>query len=98
PRTFRPRSCSQQTWPMISTFRSSKGRPDAFQDRREPASGGGPVAATGRARRKDGLRAGARSHTDPEVISACQLEGRALLSLDLDFSNILLFPPEHSPD
>jgi predicted nuclease of predicted toxin-antitoxin system len=37
---------------------------------------------------------GLRSHTDPEVIAACQSEGPALLSLDLDFSNILLFPPE----
>src|SRR5437868_12695601 len=37
---------------------------------------------------------GLRSHTDPEVIAACQTEGRALLSLDLDFSNILVFPPE----
>jgi predicted nuclease of predicted toxin-antitoxin system len=37
---------------------------------------------------------GLRSYTDPEVLAACQTEGRALLSLDLDFSNILLFPPE----
>jgi predicted nuclease of predicted toxin-antitoxin system len=37
---------------------------------------------------------GLRSHTDPEVIAVCQREGLALLSLDLDFSNILLFPPE----
>jgi predicted nuclease of predicted toxin-antitoxin system len=37
---------------------------------------------------------GLRSHTDPEVIAVCQAEGRTLLSLDLDFSNILLFPPE----
>jgi predicted nuclease of predicted toxin-antitoxin system len=37
---------------------------------------------------------GLRSHTDPEVIAACQVEGRVLLSLDLDFSNLLLFPPE----
>ena len=32
---------------------------------------------------------GLRSHTDPQVIAACQAEGLALLSLDLDFSNIL---------
>lgn len=37
---------------------------------------------------------GLRSHADPEVIAVCQVEGRVLLSLDLDFSNILLFPPE----
>ena len=37
---------------------------------------------------------GLRSHTDAEVIAVCQAEGLALLSLDLDFSNILLFPPE----
>jgi predicted nuclease of predicted toxin-antitoxin system len=37
---------------------------------------------------------GLRSHTDPQVIAVCQAEGRTLISLDLDFSNILLFPPE----
>ena len=37
---------------------------------------------------------GLRSHTDPQVLAACQTEGLALLSLDLDFSNILTFPPE----
>lgn len=37
---------------------------------------------------------GLRSCSDPQVIAACQDEGRALLSLDLDFSNILIFPPE----
>ena len=37
---------------------------------------------------------GLRSHTDPEVIAVCQAEKLALISLDLDFSNILLFPPE----
>jgi predicted nuclease of predicted toxin-antitoxin system len=38
---------------------------------------------------------GLRSHSDPQVIAACQVEGLALLSLDLDFSNILIFPPEN---
>lgn len=38
---------------------------------------------------------GLRSHTDPQVIAACQTEGLALLSLDLDFSNILTYPPEN---
>jgi predicted nuclease of predicted toxin-antitoxin system len=37
---------------------------------------------------------GLQSCTDPEVLAACQGEGRILLSLDLDFSNILVFPPE----
>jgi hypothetical protein len=37
---------------------------------------------------------GLRSHADPEVIAVCQREGLAPLSLDLDFSNILAFPPE----
>jgi predicted nuclease of predicted toxin-antitoxin system len=35
-----------------------------------------------------------QSCTDPEVLAAYQSEGRILLSLDLDFSNILVFPPE----
>jgi len=37
---------------------------------------------------------GLQSCADPAVLAACQGEGRALLSLDLDFSNILVFPPE----
>ena len=37
---------------------------------------------------------GLQSCTDPEVLAACQGEGRVLLSLDLDFSNILVYPPE----
>lgn len=37
---------------------------------------------------------GLQSCSDPEVLAVCQGEGRALLSLDLDFSNILVFPPE----
>jgi len=35
---------------------------------------------------------GLQSCADPAVLAACQGEGRALLSLDLDFSNILVFP------
>lgn len=38
---------------------------------------------------------GLKSCTDPEVLAACQAEGKVLISLDLDFSNILVFPPEH---
>ena len=37
---------------------------------------------------------GMQSCTDPEVLAACQGEGRVLLSLDLDFSNILVYPPD----
>ena len=37
---------------------------------------------------------GLRSCADPVVLAACQSEGRTLLSFDLDFSNILQFPPE----
>jgi predicted nuclease of predicted toxin-antitoxin system len=37
---------------------------------------------------------GLQSCADPEVLAACQGEGKVLLSLDLDFSNILVFPPE----
>jgi predicted nuclease of predicted toxin-antitoxin system len=37
---------------------------------------------------------GLQSCTDPEVLAACQGEGKVLLSLDLDFSNILVYPPE----
>ncbi|MCA1718830.1 MAG: DUF5615 family PIN-like protein [Actinobacteria bacterium] len=32
--------------------------------------------------------------TDDELIEACRTEGRVLLTLDLDFSNVLRFPPE----
>ena len=35
---------------------------------------------------------GLQSCTDPEVLAACQDEGKVLLSLDLDFSNILVLP------
>ena len=37
---------------------------------------------------------GLQNCIDPEVLAACQGEGKILLSLDLDFSNILVFPPE----
>jgi predicted nuclease of predicted toxin-antitoxin system len=37
---------------------------------------------------------GLQSCIDPEVLAACQGEGKILLSLDLDFSNILVYPPE----
>lgn len=34
---------------------------------------------------------------DPRVLTACSTEGRALLTLDLDFSNVVAYPPEHTP-
>jgi predicted nuclease of predicted toxin-antitoxin system len=40
---------------------------------------------------------GAQSMTsaaDQELIEACRLEDRALVTLDLDFSNPLVFPPQ----
>jgi predicted nuclease of predicted toxin-antitoxin system len=37
---------------------------------------------------------GLQGHNDPELLTACQGEGKVLLSLDLDFSNILVYPPE----
>lgn len=36
---------------------------------------------------------GLASSTDPTVIEACRKEGRCLVTLDLDFSNPLRFPP-----
>jgi predicted nuclease of predicted toxin-antitoxin system len=33
---------------------------------------------------------------DPMVIDVCRAEGRCLVTLDLDFSNPFLFPPDHS--
>jgi predicted nuclease of predicted toxin-antitoxin system len=36
---------------------------------------------------------GLAGHPDLELISVCQNEGRALVTLDLDFSNPLRFPP-----
>jgi predicted nuclease of predicted toxin-antitoxin system len=37
---------------------------------------------------------GLQGFNDPDILAACQGEGRTLVSLDLDFSNILVFPPE----
>ena len=34
------------------------------------------------------------SATDPELIDICQKERRCLVTLDLDFSNPFVFPPE----
>jgi predicted nuclease of predicted toxin-antitoxin system len=40
---------------------------------------------------------GLRGRSDKDISDICQSEHRILLSLDLDFSNVLLFPPEHHP-
>jgi predicted nuclease of predicted toxin-antitoxin system len=37
------------------------------------------------------------SATDDALIEACRAEGRALVTLDLDFANPLRFPPERYP-
>lgn len=34
-----------------------------------------------------------QSATDPEVLARCTGEGRALVSLDLDFANPIVYPP-----
>ncbi len=38
---------------------------------------------------------GLRGHEDQEIAEVCRQEGRILLSFDLDFSNIQMFPPAH---
>jgi predicted nuclease of predicted toxin-antitoxin system len=38
---------------------------------------------------------GLRGREDHEIAEACRAEGRVLISLDLDFSNIQMFPPEN---
>ena len=40
---------------------------------------------------------GMSSWEDERVLAACVQEGRTLLTLDLDFSNPLRFPPERTP-
>ena len=35
--------------------------------------------------------------TDPTIASACQPEGRALVTLDLDFADIQTYPPDRYP-
>jgi predicted nuclease of predicted toxin-antitoxin system len=35
-----------------------------------------------------------RGHADEEVAAVCQREHRVIVTLDLDFSNILAYPPE----
>jgi predicted nuclease of predicted toxin-antitoxin system len=40
---------------------------------------------------------GLRGRGDHDIADVCRFENRVLLSLDLDFSNILMFPPENYP-
>jgi predicted nuclease of predicted toxin-antitoxin system len=40
---------------------------------------------------------GLRGCDDHDIAETCRSENRVLLSLDLDFSNILMFPPENYP-
>jgi predicted nuclease of predicted toxin-antitoxin system len=37
---------------------------------------------------------GLRGHADPEIAAAAHREGRAVVTLDLDFGNIREYPPE----
>ena len=37
----------------------------------------------------------ARGRSDRDIADLSRTEGRVLISLDLDFSNILIFPPEY---
>ncbi len=38
---------------------------------------------------------GLRGREDHEIANACRVEGRILISMDLDFSNIQMYPPEN---
>jgi predicted nuclease of predicted toxin-antitoxin system len=40
---------------------------------------------------------GLRGRDDSDIAEACRSEGRVLISLDLDFSDIQAFPPENYP-
>lgn len=40
---------------------------------------------------------GLRGRDDHDIADTCRSENRVLLSIDLDFSNILMFPPENYP-
>ena len=40
---------------------------------------------------------GLHGREDRDIADMCRSEGRVLLSVDLDFSNILMFPPENYP-
>ena len=37
---------------------------------------------------------GLQGHTDDTIYEMCRIERRCLVTLDLDFSNVLRFPPE----
>jgi predicted nuclease of predicted toxin-antitoxin system len=58
------------------------------------------IAALLRDRGHDALTVfdqGLRGRSDRDLANFTQSEGRVLISLDLDFSNILMFPPEKYP-
>ncbi len=40
---------------------------------------------------------GLRGHPDEDIATVCQREQRAIVTLDLDFSNIRQYPPEDYP-
>ncbi len=58
------------------------------------------VAALLRGRGHDALTVhdqGLRGHRDAQIAEVCRREGRALLTLDLDFANIRVYPPADYP-
>ena len=40
---------------------------------------------------------GLQGHPDHDIAAVCQREGRALITLDLDFANIQSYPPQNYP-
>ena len=40
---------------------------------------------------------GLQGHSDPDIAEICCQESRTLITLDLDFSDIRTYPPEHYP-
>ena len=60
----------------------------------------GEVADLLRGQGRDALTVfdqGLRGRDDHDIGDTCRSENRVLLSLDLDFSNILMFSPENYP-
>src|SRR5262249_3039322 len=95
PRTSRPRSPSPRTWPRIGISLWRRGGLMLFKldenlhpDIGEPLKQLGHEVATVC---DEGLR-GRDAHM---IAEACRAEERILISLDLDFSDIRMFPPEN---
>ena len=70
--------------------RVHEAEPNEEPSQKEPCH---EIAPRPGSRRDDGVRPGAPGlYRIPKVLAACQAEGMILLSLDLDFSNILVWP------